>query len=84
MNKEEAVEVVLEILTHEFQIPETVAYLNTNTSLFLAPFNLDAISMAYLIILLQERFHVESYSGYTSGFQNTTIENFAKWISDNN
>lgn len=82
MNKENAIKAILEQLSKEFKISESIACSFTNTSLFLEPFSLDAISMTYLVIMLQERFHVEDYPECVSSFQNTTIEGFANWLSN--
>lgn len=82
MKRALAVKVIQEHLFHEFKIPESVSCAYHMTSLFLAPFNLDAISMTYLMLLVQTRFHLEIHPDFVSNYQHMTIDNLAKWISN--
>ncbi len=60
---------ILRILERDFGIQQEMALSNLSTPLFLSPFKMDAVSLAYLLLAIQDEasviFPPESYDGYS-------------------
>lgn len=60
---------ILRILERDFGIQQEMALSNLCTPLFLSPFKMDAVSLAYLLLAIQDEasviFPPESYDGYS-------------------
>lgn len=70
------------VLLTNYAIPEAVTQSHSNTSLFLKPFNLDAISIVYLFCLLNDVFHIEIRPEWFKTYKCITINNIAERIMD--
>ena len=60
---------ILRILERDFGIQQEIAVSNLCTPFLLSPFNMDAVSLAYLLLTIQDEtgvvFPPESYDGYS-------------------
>ena len=60
---------ILRILERDFGIQHEIALSNVSTPFFLSPFKMDAVSLAYLLLAIQDEARVvfppESYDGYS-------------------
>ena len=60
---------ILRILERDFGIHQEIALSNLSTPFFLSPFKMDAVSLAYLLLAIQDEasvvFPPESYDGYS-------------------
>ncbi len=59
---------ILRILERDFGIQQEIALSNLSTPFFLSPFKMDAVSLAYLLLAIQDEadvvFPTESYDEY--------------------
>lgn len=61
--------IILRILERDFGIQQEIALSNLSTPFFLSPFKMDAVSLAYLLLTIQDEANVvfpsESYDEYS-------------------
>lgn len=81
MNKEQISVKIKEILTSTFMIPEDQISAKTSTPLLLEPFNLDAVSLTYLYLIVFNCFRVAFPSDFFNDYQNNTIDGIAEQVS---
>lgn len=82
MEKLSVVSTIQFILRTEYAIPEEETQSHLNTSLFLKPFNLDAISMVYFFLLLNDALHIEIHPEWFRTYKCITINNISERIMD--
>ena len=82
MEKLSVVSTIQFILRTKYAIPEEETQSHLNTSLFLKPFNLDAVSMVYFFLLLNDVFHIEIRPEWLKTYKCITINNIAERIMD--
>ncbi len=78
MSQEQVVQTVIRILAEYFEIPERVAHTHLESSLLLFPFNMDAISLTYLLLLLEAEFNTKLSPEYVDHYQFSTIKGIAQ------
>ncbi len=82
MKKEEAVAKIKALLASSFLFSESEISAHLDTSLFLEPFNLDAISMTYFYIMVQETLKCELQSDDIERCRPTSINAIASMVSE--
>ena len=80
MDKELIIATIRALLCDTFCVTEALTYSHQRTSLFLEPFCLDAISMTYLFLLLQESCHVVLAYDAFSDYEFSSIDSIAELI----
>ena len=80
MDKTTVIETIQNILSEAFGFSKDEIGSDLEKSLFLSPYRMDAISMTYLFLLLQEKFQVKIASESIGDYQFSSMESIATLI----
>jgi len=80
MDKKTVIEAIQNTLNEAFGFSKDEVNSNLEKSLFLSPYRMDAVSMTYLFLLLQEKFQVKIASESISNYQFSSIDSIATLI----
>ncbi len=82
MKKELVILRIQSLLSSSFGISEVESNAHLHTSLFLEPFNLDAITMTYFFLMLENVFEIELHPDSLESYKFTSIDVIASLFSE--